>query len=285
MHDATGTLYKQILTLEGVDLLPPFYVLLSLTAISSRAISSLATLASHGKTWKKSSNWWWIPKRYFLHFYVIGLASLLAMTTVYKDSDDHLSLAQALLFLHLLRRVYECCYVHQSRPTSQMHMGGYCLGMGHYLVLPLVFAGRSQPNRVSSPLSLAIGLANLWFQYEQYKHHVILGQLRGNGVSSALYPLPPKKRWFRYILCPHYLAEMLLYLSWALLLQPDDTIDVPISTTAGLENLLQHASHYRHWFLFLWVTTNLTVASRNNYDWYKSRFPKLSQAALIPYIF
>jgi hypothetical protein len=168
-----------------------------------------------------------------------------------------------------------------------MHLAGYCLGMGHYLVLPLVLAGRPQPNRVSSPLSLAIGLANLGFQYEQNKHHVILGQLRGNGVSAPLYPLPPQKRWFHWVLCPHYLAEILLYLSWAVLLQLEiATIDIPTTTTTtGWESLLLHASHYRHWFLFLWVTTNLAVASRNNYDWYKSRFPNLSQAALIPYIF
>jgi 3-oxo-5-alpha-steroid 4-dehydrogenase 3 len=268
-----------------MDLLAPFYVLLSLIAISSRSIPILATLASHGKTWKASSHWWWISKRYFVHFYVTGILSLLVATSYYWYPNPP-SLAQILLFMHLLRRIYECCYVHRSRPSSQMHVAGYCLGVGHYLILPLVFFWRPT-TVISSSLTLLIGIANLWMQYEQYQHHVLLAQLRT--AKGPSYPLPPQRRWFRSILCPHYLAEILIYLSWALLLQLQDNTAIMVTTqtqhTLSWITLLKTGSIYRHWFLFLWVTTNLTISSRNSYDWYRSRSSNVSQAALIPQIF
>jgi len=45
-----------------------------------------------------------------------------------------------LLAVHLFRRSYECLFVQQyHKESSKMHIAGYALGLGYYLVLPLVF--------------------------------------------------------------------------------------------------------------------------------------------------
>lgn len=275
--------------LNLAEFLAPFYVLLSVAAILSRRIEILKTLASHGKTCKSpSKQCWWISKKCFVHFYLAGVLSLLVATSWHWNSQP-LSLPQVLLFLHLFRRIYECIYVHQSRPTSQMHIAGYLLGVGHYIILPLVFFVARPTSATPSPiLALIIGIANLWMQYEQYQHHLLLALLRT--ATSLTYPLPPQKRWFRYILCPHYLAEILIYLTWAILLQlesPGMTRgETQHSMPSFLIFLLNTGRLYKHWFLFLWVTVNLSISSRNNYEWYKSRSSKLSQSsALIPKVF
>ena len=48
-----------------------------------------------------------------------------------------------LLFAHLVRRYYECKWVHKSNsPMSLMHMAGYLLGLLHYICLPFIFLPR-----------------------------------------------------------------------------------------------------------------------------------------------
>ena len=256
--------------------LSPFYALLSLTAISSRLVPLMGALASHGKTRTRAVVDLWVSKSYFVHFYLIGLAS---MVTVLSE----ISLARGLLSLHLLRRTYECLFVHQWTANSKMHVAGYLLGAGHYLVLPLVFlnATESRSWRTSTG-----ALFNLWAQYQQFRHHKILADLR-------CFPSPKKERstyylptsgWFRWITAPHYLAEILIYLSFGIVLwgEAEETdLDPPSNM---LERFLIFGQWHCHWFLFLWVTTNLTVSALNNYDWYKRRNPNLTQSALIPFL-
>jgi hypothetical protein len=191
---------------------------------------------------------------------------------------------------------------------------------------------------------IVMAMANIWFQYEQYKHHVILANLRTRPCrrddqtmdnkkqttndnnhnhndddhinkhnlttinSGTIHSLPPKQRWFRWILCPHYLAEILLYVTWAVMMECQyynnghdgdncrntmmllpimevifkrNTIDWRTTATTttttrtvgllgftSLQSILSMGQRIRHWMLLLWVVTNLAVSARNNYDWY-----------------
>jgi hypothetical protein len=221
-----------------------------------------------------------------------------------------------LLIIHLFRRSYECIFIQQHHEeSSKINIAGYALGVGYYLVLPLVFLDidiynfnnivvetttsnnnnnnnnstvvigsggddgsnnnfisinetlSSSYSSSSTPILYVIicfivGLAmiiNLWLQYEQYKHHVILANIRRRSQQQQLvdtvitktkekrddyrndeddedegcnsnnkqrrthtctrYSFPPYQRWFRYVLCPHYLAEILLYLTFAIILE------------------------------------------------------------------
>jgi hypothetical protein len=268
----------------------PVYVLLSLVAISSRIVSFLGILASHGKTLTTTSDWWSIhvPKRSFTHFYLFGLLSATILLHAWNESILSPSWAEILLFVHLSRRLYECLYVHQFRPESQMNLAGYLLGIGHYLILPLGFAGRST-RADDNVLVFACCVWNIWMQYEQYVHHRILAELRQQKPTSRpAYSLPPNQRWFRWSLCPHYLAEIMIYASWAVLLAQQKTFplaELPwlSSMLPWFHTLLQQAAAQRHWFLFLWVATNLTVSALNNRDWYQSRYSRLSKSALFPW--
>ena len=278
---------------SALAMLAPIYILLSIAAILSRYNSLLKSLASHGKTRRSSSYDWLefqIPKRCFAHFYVLGLLSAASIFSLSREVHFLLS-SQWLLFAHLFRRVYECWYIHQFRPQSKMHLAGYLLGIGHYGILPLVFVGRI---RGSVPFAIEVicCLANLWMQYEQHMHHKILANLRPSSSPAkdpVSYRLPPKQRWFRWSLSPHYLAEIILYLSWAVLLsfQPARPVDISQLSTflpwATRSGVLEFLATQRHWFLFFWVMTNLSVSSLTNRDWYFQKFPELSQSALFPW--
>jgi hypothetical protein len=226
-------------------------------------------------------------------------------------------LARVLLMLHLGRRVYECRYIQQyNDASSKMHVAGYFLGIGHYLVLPLVFWNVTGPtNHVMDndpiqdnvdktewqafyPSSASLQAAamvflvcsNLYFQYEQHRHHVILASLRSDkrkrdhdtSIPPTHHSLPPKRGLFRWILCPHYLAEIFFYLSLAFLLELGDEMmrNSTIYDEGVCEQLFTTWIHlgllkfrrYRHWMLVIWVTTNLTVSALNSYDWYQQRY-------------
>jgi hypothetical protein len=294
--------------------LAPFYILLSFTAILSRLVPLLGALASHGKTRTRARTRavidLWVSKRCFVHFYLVSLVS---MVTVLPE----ISLARGLLSLHLLRRTYECLFVHQFSANSKMHLAGYLLGVGHYLALPLVFLDATESESRSWWTS-AGALFNLWAQYQQYRHHSLLADLRRFPSSSsstttstnnnnnnkkesrnttAYHLPPPTSGWFRWITCPHYLAEILIYLSFSLILgllggdaaEEPDVLDPPppppsSSEDMRLERFLIFGQRHCHWFLFLWVTTNLTVSALNNYDWYKRHNSNLTQSALFPFL-
>jgi 3-oxo-5-alpha-steroid 4-dehydrogenase 3 len=223
--------------------------------------------------------WLWISKQRFLHFYLIGLLSLCIHFGLYSYPRTP-SFPEITLAFHLARRSYECLFVHRYNETSKMHFLGYLLGISHYLVLPYVFVGRV--SNYSSVFTCGLGVMNLLFQYEQYQHHKILAQMRSSKAIASSYTLPPARRWFRLILCPHYLAEILLYFTWAIIIQQQNE-EVEIKITR-VKRIISLGVKYRHWFLFVWVLTNLTVSSFNNYEWYKTRFPNQPiQTALIPH--
>ncbi len=338
-------------------MLAPGYIILSFLAVLSRYNKVLKELSSHGKTstTKKTiekntlptPSWCWISKRRFVHFYFVGIISTAVITKYHFDCyreksrdqrfervlfDETLlsrGTAVILLVIHIFRRAYECLYIQQySDDSSKMHIAGYSLGVGYYLVLPLVFwdidvtnssvvldgNGYSHDENHSfgfgsmMTISIAgISVLNLWLQYEQHMHHIILADIRrfsvvedakkfdnetNNDCKNKLpktqnYSLPPFRRWFRYVFSPHYLAEILLYFSFAMILElaPSMTKNNPICVDTG-RHIHEHslflgktiiysafaARRYRHWMLFLWVATNLSVSAVNNYEWYRSRF-------------
>jgi len=99
--------------------------------------------------------------------------------------------------------------------------------------------------------------------------------VKGASVRSSPPPSPasykyevPRGSWFRWLCCPHYLAEIIIYVSF-LLLAP---------TSSALQGLL------------LWVVSNLAVTGRRQLQWYKAD-PRLRRqippnwSVLIPGIF
>lgn len=310
------------------------------------------------------SSWCWVSKRRFVHFYLVGLLST-AIATIYhldyyneniryhpidwEELGENIicrTTAVVLLVIHIIRRAYECLYVQQyRRESSKMHIAGYALGVGHYVVLPLVFwdidATDSSVVAVNNinvknenhyfgsriiysmtKMTTMVGFfilgmigINLWLQYEQGRHHVILADIRrvtliekkqedkimnedeSNPLQNQHYSLPPYRRWFRYVLSPHYLAELLIYLSFAMILEISAGRSVQNNSVCenSSSNDFEYMSwfermiiyllvgkRYRHWTLFVWVSTNMTVSALNSYDWYNSTFKNSKNQNDIP---
>lgn len=293
----TTALQEALCLLETV--LPLIYMCLSLVAVASLGIPFLNDLASHGKSRKtanddapNNNNTWYhqmlhgetflLPKRLFLHFYVTGIISTVVLylyvTSVSDDARNQNHVAIALLLIHLVRRIWECLCVHAWRSSSRMHLAGYALGMGHYVILPLVFVDASSvcndaPLKVEHFLDWRIvlgALTCLWAQYQQYRHHCILAELRDTTKDSAAvgtqcYSIP-SRGWFIYVSCPHYLAEILIYISFALVLYSDK-------------------NNFKTIALLLWVATNLVVSAIKSHDWYLLHYPEYAsfqRKAIIP---
>jgi hypothetical protein len=315
------------------------------TTIKITVTNKLSSLSS---LW---SSWCWVSKRCFVHFYLVGLLSTAVATIYHLDcylekipyhNIDTRVLGEiivsktasvVLLVIHLARRAYECLYIQQYREgSSKMHIAGYTLGVGHYMVLSLVFLDIDPTNssvvvgstsnsnvqdenhsycsgsiysatKMTTMMAIFIfGIIsiNLWLQYEQHRHHVILADIRRVAVDDETknedesnlrqnqhYSLPPYRRWFRYVFCPHYLAEILLYLSFAIILEiaaaaavQNNSVCKNISSNnfeylfffGNMNDSLFVGRRYRHWMLFVWVAVNLTVSAMNSYDWYNSRY-------------
>ncbi len=277
-----------------------------------------------------------VPKRRFIDFYIIGFVwttfviFLLFSHDHHHDHHQYHSMTDSsnilhqnrisilLLYVHLGRRIYECRYIHIWNGT--MHIAGWLLGTLHYVLLPLLFIPTWKDIHRSAALKdqkevmllvdnekscnfhqlliLSIAAFNIYFQYEQHIHHVILAKSRQRikkhhfSKNSAKQTNTLSKqyniqfgRWFQYISCPHYTAEIMIYMSFATI------VSLTKNNTHGNEDITQTlwpmVQYYREWILLLWVFVNLAVSATTSHSWYKSHFgekyPK-NRKALIPYI-
>ena len=73
-----------------------------------------------------------VPKKWFLHFYVVGIVSSPVVVVLKKTRLD---VAMSLL-LKFSRSCYQWLYVHVWRADSKMHVPAYAVGLLHYTLLP-----------------------------------------------------------------------------------------------------------------------------------------------------
>ena len=297
--------------------------------IASKSSSSILAFLDHPRLQ--------ISKRHFVHFYSVGILWTALVYFVYPLSSQttNLNVSRVTLFIHLTRRCYECRYVHQWNGT--MHIAGFLLGLLHYILLPFIFLPEAYliptsiesiaPNTYANSgwklLRLLFGITmNLYSQHQQYIHHCLLancrtrnrqdinihsGEKRKNKYESV-YTIP-RGKWFAYVSCPHYLAEIMIYVSFAILLHPlmldssmrrkvvnmDDAMsdyyfgggntDI-VTMTQYVINVCYVLRPCKHIVLVVWVAVNLAVSARSSHEWYRVQFPDypLHRAALIPFI-
>lgn len=237
-----------------------------------------------------------VPKRWFTHFYLFAMIYTLAVTSLMFTSHcfskdvpqifehyiqvvsyhSHESignsisslLAASLFFLHVTRRWYECMYV-SIFSSATINLAHYALGYLHYWGCATVLIAYSrtpyQPEFGSLLLVqklLGIGLF-IFASYHQYLSHKTFANLRKKSHNNEKYAIP-RGGLFEYISCPNYFCEILIYVSFYLILG------------------------FTHpWALILtWVITNQMMAGIMTHDWYKRNFddyPKLRKA-IIPFL-
>eukprot|EP00573_Skeletonema_grethae_P011460 CAMPEP_0201711246 /NCGR_PEP_ID=MMETSP0578-20130828/59040_1 /ASSEMBLY_ACC=CAM_ASM_000663 /TAXON_ID=267565 /ORGANISM="Skeletonema grethea, Strain CCMP 1804" /LENGTH=312 /DNA_ID=CAMNT_0048200297 /DNA_START=414 /DNA_END=1349 /DNA_ORIENTATION=- len=210
-----------------------------------------------------------VSKGKFIDFYVVGsiittitiLISNNNLSDIHATTDHTKWLPAYLLLMHLVRRFCECMWVQKSVSTSRMHVAGYFLGVIHYLCLPFVFIPihdeLGQDSSSNAVKSFVVFMGCLFFQYQQHRHHVILGDLRSNKTAKSSstggansYRIP-KGGWFEFVSCPHYLAEIMIYFMLAILieLQTETTID---QDEESCVLVLSRICKLKHWIVLVW---------------------------------
>nr|CAD1844574.1 unnamed protein product [Ananas comosus var. bracteatus] len=110
-----------------------------------------------------------------------------------------------LMEIQLLRRLYETINVFHYGPSAQMHIFGYLAGLFFYIAAPLSLG--------SSCLLEALNYAR-----DQIAEFIVKGRARMPDIEGSLREnkgadeyVIPHGDWFRYVSCPHYLAEIVVY--------------------------------------------------------------------------
>uniref|UniRef100_A0A8D0HE15 Polyprenal reductase n=1 Tax=Sphenodon punctatus TaxID=8508 RepID=A0A8D0HE15_SPHPU len=244
-----------------------------------------------------------VPKRWFSHFYIVsviwnGLLLLLLIQALFLSrplpvwlqdllvvlggaaqnqnaGGEHLSalLVLVLLWLHSLRRLAECLYI-SVFSDGVIHLVQYCFGLGYYVVMGLTVLCQ-MPARVGNGHFMKICwyhvlgiIMYVWASAHQHRCHVILANLRKSksGKVVNLDHSIPVGDWFERVSCPHYFAELLIYISMAV--------------TFGLHNLTS-------WLVLLYVLFNQALAACLCHEFYLTKFSSYPQhrKAFIPFIF
>lgn len=97
----------------------------------------------------------------------------------------------------------------------------------------------------------------------QFQAHKIFAELKLQ--SSLRKHNVPHGDWFHYVSCPHYLAEILIYLSFAIILG---------------------TKHTTAWIIFGWVLVNQVIAGLMSHWWYRKTFRTYpsKRKAVIPFL-
>ncbi|XP_075786521.1 polyprenal reductase isoform X2 [Pelodiscus sinensis] len=230
----------------------------------------LQDLIRYGKTKSGSGRrpaWLWfldVPKRWFSHFYILSvvwngflllvfiqalflvrplplwlqdLLSAFGEASQNQDvGDKHLSalLVLILLWLHSFRRLIECLCI-SVFSNGVIHIVQYCFGLGYYVAIGLTVLCQ-MPANVSNGK-----IVNL-------SHNVPFGD------------------WFERVSCPHYFAELLIYISMAI--------------TFGFHNLTW-------WLVVAYVLFNQALAAILCHEFYVNKFScyPTHRKAFIPFLF
>ncbi len=225
-----------------------------------------------------------VPKSYFVHMYVIAVIGIFVNIVIFLSFHEWKSLfllwkLDIILFLfHVCRRLIECIFI-TSFGSSRMNICGYLVGLFHYILVPICLLWCSERTidflHVSSQdyfssvhdrcfqYSFAICLF-LGSNYLQWSSHRILFLLKTNNNSNATVSHAeldsnslqrvhgmPTNGLFEYVCCPHYFAEILVYVSL----------------------LLMDPSSLSRWCMCLWVGSNLTVVANKHFQWYQQHYP------------
>ena len=337
-------------------LVAPIYLTMAVCAYTTFFSTTLESFSLHGKLridhdariesrfWKKI-DLALVPKRWFFHFYIFGLASAFSIlsyqisTIIYDPSFQFVTwpvpklLLWGSLISHLTRRLYECFRVHQWN-DARMNIAGYAVGLIHYILLPLCFMDCTNFDedwfiRQNGYMNLVFAVLGfsvcLWGQFEQHIHHKLLANLRTRKMSKFLHESKisqncvtekfslPEGRWFNYVSCPHYLAEIMIYVGLIIIsncfqcrlsCHPSEaesrllvSMDWQIANCVSYAQIctimywittgIKELAYFKRASLMLWVVTNLSISASRSHDLYKREFAKkipVDRMALFPFL-
>uniref|UniRef100_A0A3P9KY05 Polyprenal reductase n=1 Tax=Oryzias latipes TaxID=8090 RepID=A0A3P9KY05_ORYLA len=242
-----------------------------------------------------------VPKRWFWHFYIVSvcwngfllfvnlnliyhresypswLIALLDVLSGVPSPDSQVpqlstALVQLLVWLHSLRRLLECLFV-SIFSDGVMHVVQYLFGLGYYITLGLTVLCVDRIGKGTASLSQVDWLQVTGFvlficaSLLQHQSIVLLAGLR-TGKSGAVETFAhrmPKGGCFQLVSCPHYFAELLIYVSLGFVF-------------GGLS--------LTWWLVVLYVFFNQALAGQLSHELYVSKYqsyPK-DRKAFIPFV-
>jgi hypothetical protein len=163
--------------------------------VSALPIPYIKTLTLHGKLLEHASCLS-IPKRWFAHFYAYAILANAFSTRMTTTTSQ-------MFLLHLVRRFLEDTVLFPPSGSSSMHVLAYIFGFVFYTVVP--FSLPAEP--------FSVGLFLLANGIQHLSHRELFNNRTKFGAKAKL--RPPDSYLFRTMNCPHYSAEMLIYVSLA----------------------------------------------------------------------
>ena len=197
-----------------------------------------------------------------------------------------------MVFIRLPCRNFRCHLLQQWDEGAPQDILAYFYTALHHVPIWFFFIDpkcRSEPTNPTTTTRMSIIgaewcipalLLGLWAQYQQHRHHVLLARLRQDPDSKTRYGIPVGG-WFHYVSCPHYTAEVLIYISFTALLELEHN-------TPSLPLLLPGSGRYRHWLMCAFCVLNMSLSAARNHEWYLKNIPdydKLGRKAMVPFVF
>lgn len=230
-----------------------------------------------------------VPKAWFVHFYVVGAiatSAVIALATLFttpallqlrvgggdlgglRCSADGVSLTMLCVVLaHVLRRLCEEVWV-LVHGTAGMHVLAYVTGISYYLCLPVAVISEcpSGAESWSGKLRVCIAVAGFFLaSWCQHMSHRALAAHR-HPARRSVYVIP-HGFGFQRLSCPHYLAEIGIYLCLVVGVWP------------------------RSWSVLCWLATWVVVSHCLNavrtHSWYRRQFGTSypsERRALVPFM-
>jgi len=170
----------------------------------------------------------------------------------------HLLPFMALLQFQLTRRAFECITIHKFS-ERRLELINSLFAFCFYLLIslgPVVESLRDSnapeviPTFHINRISLIAAAMFLLASYHQHVCHKILSNLRNDAKSSQRYGIPYGD-WFEWVSSPHYFAEILIYITFLIVV--------------GLNNMSM-------WLALMFVVLNLTHSAYKTHNWYLEKF-------------
>lgn len=238
-----------------------------------------------------------VPHSFFTHFYIVSFSASLfwlhqlytrglalqwiasfGSTALRPTSGNSMTLGQVwllwvLLFIQGTRRLVES-YAFSKPSKSTMHVTHWLIGLAFYMVdsiaiwvegMPTLLAGgvHTSPSAELRTTKLIVGLCFF------VAASIVQNRAHARLASLTSYRIPPGKL-FQYVLCPHYTAEVVIYICFAMLGAPRGSW-LNVTMVAAL----------------IFVVSNLGVTAIGTRQWYVDQFGAVKvgmRARLIPFI-
>lgn len=205
---------------------------IAMAFFSAFPISFVHDWTKHGKMIAGINVGGYLPKKWFSHFYLYGMIATWLLS-------PRGSTGRSWLIFHLFRRFLEQFLLFPPTEGSRMHASAYLFGFVFYTGVALTIPVR--------PLSFTLFVIG---NVLQFLSHQALFMNRWTRKSQDVKKSPPESFLFRYMNCPHYFAEMLIYAS---LISPASTPSI---------------------LAFAFVVVSLGINWRNQSLWYRSQLKK-----------